>query len=214
MDQSDEPELTPDAARKANEQLKNRIRRSGPPKDLLSTGQPHIPVMAINTTTPSPALASDEALASLRRKLDGLPDVTITVEGVMTPEGAEAFVGAFSYEEQPISAAHIREASRNFLEEILLVPTPDAVDQLAEAFVPCLEIMCKRGYDPNGATWRKNGWRGTLWEMWKRMQRLLYMSWENDRYDLNDAIDLTNFTAFYIRFKNQGPPFGQMGNPK
>src|ERR1039458_4761212 len=52
--------------------------------------------------------------------------------------------------------------AREFLDQCQIEPTPDAVAQLAEVFVPCLQIMAERGYDDSGATWQSNGYMGQL----------------------------------------------------
>lgn len=105
------------------------------------------------------------------------------------------------------------EAAVTFLDTCSLIPTPDAVKQLTEAFLPALAIMCQRGYHPEGANWKKMGWRGLLFEVGKRIDRIFFNSWDNDRYDQNNAVDAVNFLGYYIRLRNEGRPFGARGNP-
>ncbi len=107
----------------------------------------------------------------------------------------------------------VRDAAVEFLDRCSLTPTPDAVDQLVEAFLPALEIMCKRGYDPDGKTWRKAGWRGQLMEIRKKTERLWHRSWLHGAFDHDSAIDLLNYAGFYIRLRASGPSWGEWGEP-
>src|SRR5258708_14130445 len=59
------------------------------------------------------------------------------------------------------------DAAERFMKECGLSPTHDAIEQLTDAFLPSLRIMCDRGYDPNGATWREPGWRCFLTDIRK-----------------------------------------------
>jgi hypothetical protein len=106
-----------------------------------------------------------------------------------------------------------KDAAFLFMEACGLDPTPDAVDQLVEAFLPALTVICRRGYDPNGKTWRKGGWRGLLHELRKKTDRLLHRSWLAGRFDPDSALDLMNYGGFYYRLKNQGEPWGDLGEP-
>jgi len=107
-----------------------------------------------------------------------------------------------------------RDAALEFLDQIGLVPTPDAIDQLVEVFVPCLAIICSRGYSPDGATWRASGWRALLADIRKKFARLWFHSWKHGRYDRDSAIDMINYAGFYIRLQNQGEPWGEWGEPE
>jgi hypothetical protein len=106
-----------------------------------------------------------------------------------------------------------RDAAYTFMDACGLDPSADAVDQLVESFLPALMVMCRRGYDPDGETWRAGGWRGLLHEMRKKTDRLLHRSWLHGRYDPDSALDLMNYAGFYYRLKNAGQPWGDLGEP-
>jgi hypothetical protein len=105
-----------------------------------------------------------------------------------------------------------KEAAEDFLKYCGLDPTPDAVDQLVEAFLPALRIMIERGYDPSGKTWRDGGWRGLVYELRKKIDRLWYRSWLGRQFD-KDMYDVINYAGFYIRLKCHGEPWGTKGEP-
>jgi hypothetical protein len=109
--------------------------------------------------------------------------------------------------------ATTRDAAFKFMDECGLVPTPDAVDQLIEAFLPALAIMCERGYAPNGATWRASGWRGQLYEVRKIVGRLWFHSWQQRNFKPDSAIDGINYLGFYLRLQGHGLPWGELGEP-
>ena len=113
----------------------------------------------------------------------------------------------------PIDKANAVAAARDYLDQVGLVPTPDAIAQLTDAFLPALSIMCKRGYDPNGATWREGGWRSILLEIRKKAARLWFRGWLKGNYDADSSLDLMNYAAMYYRLKNEGPPWGFWGEP-
>lgn len=104
------------------------------------------------------------------------------------------------------------QAAVRFLDDCSLVPSPDAVNQLIEAFLPALAIMCQRStiYDANGGSWKAMGWRGLLIEMHKRWKRIRISAWKHNKFNSNDAVDLINYTGYYLRQKHQGNPFGEM----
>jgi hypothetical protein len=106
-----------------------------------------------------------------------------------------------------------RKLSEDFLRDCGLEPTPDAIGQLTAVFIPALEIMCRRGYDPNGLTWREAGWRGQLLEIRKKAHRLWHRSWLRGAYDADSAIDLVNYAGFYYRLRCEGKPWGEWGEP-
>ena len=110
-------------------------------------------------------------------------------------------------------AINARSSASAFLVSCGLDPTPDAISQLTEAFLPCLRVMIERGYDPNGVTWREAGWRGLLNEIRKKSGRLWYRSWKKREFDADSAIDIMNYAGFYLRMENEGEPFGGVGEP-
>ncbi len=104
-----------------------------------------------------------------------------------------------------------QNSAENFLKECGLDPTPDAVGQLAEVFLPCLRIVCERGYDPNGGTWRPAGRLGMLTEVRKKFDRLWDRAWKNGKNHDDSAIDLINVLGFYLRADRER--FGDWGEP-
>lgn len=84
-------------------------------------------------------------------------------------------------------------------------PTPDAVRQLVEAFLPCLEIIQSRGYEPDGGQWKRAGWRGNLYHLLNRAIRLRGNCWERRRIDRNNAIDIMNYAGFFLRGQESDP---------
>jgi hypothetical protein len=160
--------------------------------------------------TPQKAVEANEALkARIRRARE--------VSGNNLPEDPERLeIGeALVNREEDLEAyrAICEGAAVTFLDTCSLVPTPDAITQLTEAFLPALAIMCQRGYDPNGANWKKMGWRGLIFEVGKRVDRIVFNSWVHNRYDQNNAVDAINFLGYYIRLRNKGPAFGSRGEP-
>jgi hypothetical protein len=107
----------------------------------------------------------------------------------------------------------VREAAKVFMEACGLVPTSDAIGQLSEAFLPCLQIMCERGYDPNGSTWRAEGWRGMLWKIRDKSDRLWFHGWRQGRFHPDHAPDMMNYLGFYTRLAHDGDPWGKRGAP-
>ena len=104
-----------------------------------------------------------------------------------------------------------RDAAVEFLDRCSLVPTPDAVSQLTEVFLPCLEIMCKRPWDPTGATWRKSGVLGILSDAKKKFERLWERGWKYGVRHDDSAYDLINYVAFYMRSEDNR--WGEWGEP-
>ena len=105
------------------------------------------------------------------------------------------------------------ERARSFLAGCGLKPSQDAVEQLVEAFLPAVAVMCDRA-PLRGSIWRQSGWRGSLFEARKKMHRLWYSWWEGDGADYDSAIDLLNFTGFAMRARQQGiSAWGIYGDP-
>jgi len=106
------------------------------------------------------------------------------------------------------------EAAVRFLDDCSLEPTQDAIEQLTEAFLPALAIMCQRGYDPNGANWKSMGWRGLLQEMHKRWKRIHANSWKRRRFDPNNTVDLINYSGYLLRSRMSNiAEWGDIGVP-
>lgn len=104
-----------------------------------------------------------------------------------------------------------KEAAAQFMEDIGLTPTPDAVDQMTYVFAKCLEIMCRRGWDPNGGTWRASGILGILSDVRKKFERLWERGWKNGKRHDDSAYDLINFVGFYLRSEDNR--WGTWGEP-
>jgi hypothetical protein len=106
----------------------------------------------------------------------------------------------------------MQEAAEEFMLKMGMTPTPDAVGQLLEVFVPCLRIMCERGYDPTGALWRKAGILHMIGDVRKKFERLWYRTWTlGIRHD-DSGFDLINFTGFVLR-ADPDSRFGDSGEP-
>lgn len=106
------------------------------------------------------------------------------------------------------------KAARAFLIACELTPTPDAIAQLSEVFLPCLEIMCERPWDPNGGTWRKSGWLGIMTDVRKKFERLWERAWRHGERHDDSIIDLINYLGFLrrsgaSRWGEWGKPYGE-----
>jgi hypothetical protein len=105
----------------------------------------------------------------------------------------------------------MRDGAETFLRTCGLEPTPDAIDQLVEVFVPCLSIMCSRPWSPDGATWRKAGRLGALADTRKKFERLWERAWKNGKRHDDSGFDLINYVGFYLRADQ--PRWGGWGEP-
>lgn len=104
----------------------------------------------------------------------------------------------------------IHLAAQQFLEAIGFTPNSDAIAQLAEAFVPALRIICERDHAPDGATWKRSGWKPQLNEVFKKTDRINYRDWQNTSPNAGAAIaevpDIINYLGFYMRGRIDGIP--------
>ena len=89
------------------------------------------------------------------------------------------------------------DAAYDFIRRLGVDPTPDAVSQLAGPFAEALKIMCTRGYDTNGSTWKVRGWKGIVHNILDKAERIKFHSWQNNRFHGDSAIDIINFAGFY-----------------
>lgn len=113
-----------------------------------------------------------------------------------------------------------QESARKFMMDCGVNPTQDAVEQLTEAFLPCLRIMCgenldgskRETYDPNGKTWQSEGWRGMLWKLRDKSDRLWYHGWRKGFYHPDHAPDMINYLGFYMRCVRENE-WGTRGAP-
>lgn len=107
----------------------------------------------------------------------------------------------------------MHDAAYDFLRKLGLEPTPDAIDQLSGPFAVALRLMCERGYDPIGDTWKTKGWKGLVHDILNKAGRIKYHSWRNNDFDGDSAIDIINFAGFYYRLANSGTKWGELGEP-
>lgn len=105
------------------------------------------------------------------------------------------------------------KAAEQFMRDMDMEPTQDAIEQLVNVFAPCLRVMCERGYDPTGATWRQGGWRSQLVDVRKKFGRLWFHGWMHGVFVHDHGIDLINYVGFYQRLAMQGKPWGEWGEP-
>jgi hypothetical protein len=114
--------------------------------------------------------------------------------------------------DSPADDIDLQEAAQDFMYKMGMTPTPDATGQLLEVFVPCLRIMCERGYDPTGGLWRKAGVLGIIWDVRKKFERLWYRTWTLGKRHDDSGFDLINFTGMLLR-SNPDSRFGDAGEP-
>lgn len=155
--------------------------------------------------TPEAAARANEGLKERIRKINNLigpvPRPEVEEEVAESPRDEEA------YREECLNAA------RSFLDNCSLPITKDAVEQLVDAFLPALAIMCERDYAKSGISWRLMGWRGLLLEFKKRVGRIYVIGWLGGRHAKPDAIDALNYLGYYIRLENEGKPYGDWDEP-
>lgn len=79
-------------------------------------------------------------------------------------------------------------------------PTEEGYREQAMVFVQAFLIFCQRT-DRHGSSWKQSGWRGALFDSHKKMDRLWqeFMINEEPPPDLDSALDLLNFVAFFVR---------------
>lgn len=71
--------------------------------------------------------------------------------------------------------------------------------QYMSGLLMAAEIYAERG-QRHGDVWKDSGWKGMLFDMHKKMDRLWneYMVSEKPPSDLDSAVDLINYTVFFI----------------
>lgn len=119
--------------------------------------------------------------------------------------------GHYSTPIQVPEPANIYEAAERFMRFAGLEPTPDAVRQMSQAFLPCLKIMCERPWNPDGETWRKSGRMGILTDIRKKFERLWERGWLMGQRHDDSVLDLINYLGMYIRADKSH--WGEWGNP-
>jgi hypothetical protein len=109
----------------------------------------------------------------------------------------------------------IEAQAEAFIRRCGLTPTQDAIEQLAFAFLPALQVMCdpERDYPQDGSLWKGTGWRGLLIDIRKKFGRLWYRGWKQGRFFADDPLDLMTFLGMYYRLANSGEPWGEYGEP-
>jgi len=84
---------------------------------------------------------------------------------------------------------------------------PDEIGyrEQAEVFVEAFRIFVERS-ERHGDSWKQSGWRGALFDSRKKMDRLWQEFMVNDEppRDLDSALDLLNFVAFFVRGRTHG----------
>jgi hypothetical protein len=133
-------------------------------------------------------------------------------------DDAEGWQGETYGEELKLGGGAMTQAERDaaitYLEAVGLDATPDAVEQLNLVFRRCLTIMCHRGWDPEGGTWRQAGALGALADCRKKFMRLWERAWRNGARHDDSAIDLINYLGFYLRSDPQSEVrWGEWGEP-
>jgi hypothetical protein len=107
------------------------------------------------------------------------------------------------------------QAAADFLRAVDLEPNPDAIEQLADAFLPCLRIICTRGHASDGSLWKEAGWRGLLSELIKKMDRVQFLDWLHMMDASHELPDIINYAAMLLRSRHSipayGPKFGEPG---
>jgi hypothetical protein len=108
-----------------------------------------------------------------------------------------------------------QEAAHMFLKACGLTPTPDAIAQLTEAFLPCLRIMCTRPWNPHGGTWRQSGILGVLTDAKKKWERFWERTWKHGQRHDDSGFDLINYIGFIMRSDpdSRWGEWGEPGNP-
>jgi hypothetical protein len=106
----------------------------------------------------------------------------------------------------------MREAAAEFLDRCSMEPTPDAISQLVEVFVPCLRIMTTRPWDPMGRTWRKSGIFGAFTDAKKKWERFWERGWIHGQRHDDSGHDLINYVGFVMR-SDPDSGWGEWGEP-
>jgi hypothetical protein len=57
------------------------------------------------------------------------------------------------------------------------------------------------------------GWKGLVHDIVDKAFRLRLRSWNRNEFDPDSAIDLINFAGFYVRLRNKGHKWGELGEP-
>lgn len=115
----------------------------------------------------------------------------------------------------PNDPQRLYDAAQQYMINIGLVPTPDALDQLVFVFSKCLYIMTTRPWDPKGGTWRESGIKGVLTDSRKKFRRFWERFWTHGASDdsaYDSGLDLINYIAFVLR-SDPASGWGDWGEP-
>lgn len=84
-------------------------------------------------------------------------------------------------------------------------PTEEGYREQAMVFVEAFRIFVQRS-ERHGESWKQSGWRGAMFDSRKKMDRLWQEFMVNDEPpgDLDSALDLLNFVAFFVRGRTHG----------
>lgn len=135
---------------------------------------------------------------------------------MVTPEEADAVIDNWT---PPLNEVEQMRIARDFIQiyfnlfEVEEVPQ-DAVEQLVLAFMPALGKMVERRH--NGAyreVWKRFGWRGALYESRKNIERLWNSWWLAEPSSTDPAVDLLNYTGFFLRAVEDLNEWGEIGGP-
>lgn len=103
---------------------------------------------------------------------------------------------------------------KNFLYVYGITPTDSIITQLRVL----LEALRKFGErnERYKDVWKESGWKGSLFDMRKKLTRLWRVFWRDQPIqtidlECDDAYDLINFTAFFIRNVKDDNQWGQWG---
>jgi hypothetical protein len=131
-----------------------------------------------------------------------------------TDKTERMFPDAQSFMVQDVDTGELMKAADVFMRVAGLAPTEDAIAQLCDAFVPALRIMCERGYDPKGGTWKEGGYMPILIELRKKVMRLWFRCWRRGESPwLSDStVDLINYGGMAMRSAGLRP-WGKWGAP-
>lgn len=86
-------------------------------------------------------------------------------------------------------------------------PKLDMSDPQLRVLLEAYAIYLQRQSEHGDKVWKASGWRGMLVDMRKKLDRAWFKFWDRDAgvplvtddASLDSAIDLINFTAFFIR---------------
>jgi hypothetical protein len=103
-----------------------------------------------------------------------------------------------------------RDAAHDFIKALGLEPNSEAISQLSGPFAEALRVQIERDY---GSLWKSKGWKGLVQDVLNKAGRLRYRSWLRNGYNPDDPIDIINFAGFLWQTGNEGPKWGELGEP-